>query len=817
MPPDLSCLANINITLDGTCSRTITPSMVLAGTYPISSEIVVDIDNNGTDVLTGCGNHTYTINIIEAGLVVFSCWGEINAEDKTAPSLICPPATSDATQLEDMQQLNGTLSTDDATFNPGFYSCYQEVAPPLSAGLRYYDTYTFSINTADVFTFIGVSKFDGLLSIYQGDFFPEDPCRNMIAQSDETFLGRLSDFDSVIPMMAPSLRLSLGLHPEQFYTIVYSCREPVTTGDYGIAIFSDVAGRILDLSKSQVLITAELVCLDIETISLTHQYSYSVEADGTLMLAYSEPYRIPQDLRNVFNLTGYPQVHDNCSAMIVTVYDELEEEGDCGDWIITRHFSVRDRYQSDCPPPALISSCTQVIRVRKPNLGDIVFPPFTSIIECDEDFPTDGIQGGPEDNPAPGFSGFPYLATAGNFYDLNQSVCNLGASYSDEPRIQVCPGSYYFRREWNFIDWCDPGNSLTYNQIIRVGDFTGPTIIVSIPDYDQNGLPDNQLQTSTSPFSCEALFNVPVPLLADGNGCSDIASSAVTITDENQAFVWEGLPGDRVILPRGHFSLRYCATDSCANTSCILVALLVRDAIAPTAACKDELLISLSGADNEGGTGVAQLAAQALDEGSSDHCGAVTLAIRREDTTWLDTVEFTCSDIGDTITVFLQVIDESLNRNTCWVQVVPEDKLNPFCYAPENRSLTCAALPLTFPGDLTQAYADDFAATSAMMNLLFGDATGTDNCAVDTIVERTPNLAVNECGWGTITRRFEAWQIRPEGDVNDNGRIDLNEVFRSTNSCSQLITITEVHDFVIAFPQDASADCSDPQLPNRDG
>jgi hypothetical protein len=145
--------------------------------------------------------------------------------------------------------------------------------------------------------------------------------------------------------------------------------------------------------------------------------------------------------------------------------------------------------------------------------------------------------------------------------------------------------------------------------------------------------------------------------------------------------------------------------------------------------------------------------------------------------------------------------------------ITPEDKLNPYCYAPEDMNLTCNELPLAFPGDIQTAYDEDFAATSMMMNSIFGGATGTDNCAVDTIVERNPNIQLNDCGWGTITRRFEAWQLRPEGDVNANGEIDIDEVFRSTNSCTQVITITEVHDFTIDFPEDVAADCGDPDVP----
>jgi hypothetical protein len=84
---------------------------------------------------------------------------------------------------------------------------------------------------------------------------------------------------------------------------------------------------------------------------------------------------------------------------------------------------------------------------------------------------------------------------------------------------------------------------------------------------------------------------------------------------------------------------------------------------------------------------------------------------------------------------------------------------------------------------------------------------------VDTIVENRPSTNLNDCGWGTITRRFEVWQLKPEGDANGNGRIDRDEVLYSTNPCAQLITITETHEFTIDFPEDAAANCEDPCIP----
>jgi hypothetical protein len=149
----------------------------------------------------------------------------------------------------------------------------------------------------------------------------------------------------------------------------------------------------------------------------------------------------------------------------------------------------------------------------------------------------------------------------------------------------------------------------------------------------------------------------------------------------------------------------------------------------------------------------------------------------------------------------------------CWQYVVPEDKLRPFCFAPNNVSLSCVDLPLTFPGDIETAYNEDREGTVSMLNALFGAPTATDNCRVDTIVENRPSTNLNDCGWGTIARRFEAWQLNPEGDVNGNGRIDRDEVLYSTNNCAQVITIIETHEFTIDFPEDASADCTDPCIP----
>ncbi|MEZ4985129.1 MAG: hypothetical protein R2795_08865 [Saprospiraceae bacterium] len=75
---------------------------------------------------------------------------------------------------------------------------------------------------------------------------------------------------------------------------------------------------------------------------------------------------------------------------------------------------------------------------------------------------------------------------------------------------------------------------------------------------------------------------------------------------------------------------------------------------------------------------------------------------------------------------------------------------------------------------------------------------------------RTPDINLNTCGWGTIIRKFQAWQHLPSGDANSNGAIDANEILASNNTCNQVINIVETHQYSITFPADSVAFCNDP-------
>ena len=818
-PIVIGCIADINVTLGDQCQLRLTPAMVLTGDYLCAFDYEFLVDGEDTDFVSGCGDHTYMITLFNAaGEEIYTCWGDIFAEDKTDPVVDCPDNTSTVLAEFDLQTLEGSIDGTEDEITLGDYSCFQSFFEPAPDFVYNYDLITFTVDPdlpqTDVYNIQTASNIPGLfITLFQGEFNEENPCENVLGGSEGAYFV---DPFGVNAFFAQDYRIELPLEPGQTYTLLVANTSFGTTGDYVVGIVSDNGGAFSAPFSAPAPVEVELplYCDDLDLVEIFGQETYMVNADGSTVAG-----TMSDELRAILDLTGRPEISDNCGPVLVSVSDDVDTAGDCGDITITRTFSVSDRADGACVGAPRTAVCTQIITLTRPTVFDVILPPYTATIECDENFATDGATGGPDDNPHPSVSGYPFLLTASGYVDLAQTYCNLGASYSDEPRINVCEGSYKFRREWNIIDWCSPADNTIWDQFVKVGDYTGPEI---------TGVPE-VINVSTSPFDCLAYITIPNPGVTDGNGCGTAAATSYTVLAFGENFFAGGniADGDVVAAPIGEHTLILCAEDNCGNETCEEYTIVVADNIEPTAVCDDELNVSIGGGDIANGIeGIARVFATDFDEGSNDNCGEVTLEVRRNywrnDTCdpsenrwspWGEYVDFYCCDIDNEITIELRVTDEAGNSNVCWQVVTPEDKLNPFCYAPDDVELTCVDLPLAFPGDLEAAYDDDFEGTSIMMSAIFGNATGTDNCAVDTIVERTPNIQINECGWGTITRRFEVWQLRPEGDVNMNGAIDINEVFRSTNSCSQEIEITEVHDFVIDFPEDADADCGDPDVP----
>ncbi|MEZ4985139.1 MAG: hypothetical protein R2795_08915 [Saprospiraceae bacterium] len=82
-----------------------------------------------------------------------------------------------------------------------------------------------------------------------------------------------------------------------------------------------------------------------------------------------------------------------------------------------------------------------------------------------------------------------------------------------------------------------------------------------------------------------------------------------------------------------------CVADQCGNETCEDYTLIVEDRVSPTAACDDQLNITINNGDAASGVeGVAAISAEDVDEGSNDNCDTdVFLEISRtgEDGSWV--------------------------------------------------------------------------------------------------------------------------------------------------------------------------------------
>lgn len=693
-----------------------------------------------------------------------SCWGTINARDGAPPALDCPAETDMALLPTQVQFLEGELDSSDPLLNTALYSCL--VDNFSVSGDRYYEVIPFEVSQTDIYTFILDSDFDtgdADMAIFQGSFDPDNPCGNIIARA-----GFPQSPNPIGGGGDPFVRIALPMRPGQQYFLLTSSDTPGATGPYRYLVFSDSTGLATGAPDSLMAIAYPLYCEDVALI---------------------------QGNPDSLQWTGIPMAQGNCTEATVTASDVLTDTGDCGDLFLTRTFVARDEAGNT-------SSCAQRINFRRPTMDDVSLPPLTAPIECDEAFPVD--QWG---NPSPDFTGYPFLLTASGIVDLRGSYCNIGASYADGPLIEVCLLSYKFVRTWTIVDWCNPSSSLEYIQIIKIGDFTPPDVSCPLVDLNGDGFPD-PLVYSTGPFDCTAAFSAPRPVVSDN--CSLWETTTEIITDEPRVIfgpsgnpidtIWEtavlatippNAPSRLVSrIPVGCHRFRYTVEDECGNRTIQECGFCVEDQIAPAAGCDDNLHVAI------GPGGVGRLFATAYNEGSWDNCGIERMEIRREVrvngdcnpvapffTPWGEYVDFYCCEANDSYRVELRVVDAAGNEDACWANLLVEEKMRPNCTPPSARNISCDALPAGFdPAD------------TVLLRSLFGIPLVSDNCGA-VWNELPPVDGRNECGVGTLTRRFQA--------VDHFGNI-------SANACQQVITIQDKHNYEIRFPADAEANCGYP-------
>jgi hypothetical protein len=433
---------------------------------------------------------------------------------------------------------------------------------------------------------------------------------------------------------------------------------------------------------------------------------------------------------------GFPTVTDNCDSNPALTYAQVAVPQPCGNpnvSVITRTwYSVDDNGNAAVP-------CVQTITVDRPTLSDVVFPPNLDnnqapALNCGNT------------NTSPSNTGYPTI-------DGNPviALCKINVEYLDQT-LNQCGGAFTILRKWKIIDCCT-NQIVNHTQTIVVQDVTPPSIVCT----------DTIIVGANGP-GCAGTFFLP-PVQASDN-CSNPLTFKTILPNQ----VISGNGGMVFALPLGQYNLTYEVQDACFNTATCNVVLIVKDNVAPVAICDETTVVSLNA------NGLATVAATVFDDGSYDACCAVTFEVKRmeqPDSLFGPTVQFNCSDVGDTVRVVLKVKDCHGNTNTCMVLVFVQDKIPP--------SITCPA-PVTLPCDTPQP----------LPLLLTGQPQVSENCTIDTLFF-TDNENLNMCNSGTVTRTFTVIDIAG---------------FQAT--CSQTITLIDTTASQFFFPADTMVDCSVP-------
>lgn len=128
--PVAVCFANVNVSVDASCTATLTPAMIDGGSFdPDGDPLSLSLDVTGP---LSPGNYT-VIMTVTAGGESNTCWSSVVVEDKTSPTAVCAAfvnlsldATGNATLLPEMIDAGSTDNcplTLSITSGPTMFDC----------------------------------------------------------------------------------------------------------------------------------------------------------------------------------------------------------------------------------------------------------------------------------------------------------------------------------------------------------------------------------------------------------------------------------------------------------------------------------------------------------------------------------------------------------------------------------------------------------------------------------------------------------------------------------------------------------------------
>ncbi len=372
----------------------------------------------------------------------------------------------------------------------------------------------------------------------------------------------------------------------------------------------------------------------------------------------------------------------------------------------------------------------------------------------------------------------PTNSGSGTINGITGTWCLYEFTHSDVT-VPGCGETFTIVRTWSVLDWCT-GDITTDEQIIKVKDLEAPSISM---DAFAVGITD----PGSHPEPCSSQGFLEAANVTDN--CHDFTVKIYTpIGEAIYVNGSDGSNGGYIPAPGlavGTYSITYQATDECGNTSEFSVDITVVDDVAPVAICDEITDVTLSS------DGLAEISADVLDDGSHDNCCLSHFEIGRMEegcdygTEFGSTATLCCEDAANSpVIMVFRVYDCDNNYNDCMVQVIVEDKLKPVlvsCPGPE--TITCDYYWENIEIGLSLG-------DNSVLDQ-FGSPEYQDNCEL--VVTPTLQVNIDQCGIGTIVRTWNA--IDPSGN--------------QANTCTQVISTIHVSDWVVEFPADLTAVCTD--------
>jgi len=707
----LACNDKIFVSLDDACMAVIEPNQILESSeMDCMGEVltVVITDNRGNNYgnTVTRANIGQTLNVSVESDSGNSCWGTLVVEDKNPPPLVCDTLYTSCTgDLSPGSLISANLGyaadvdVPDIAPNAPFDEVFDiEVFGLQNSTINDFNFY-ISIehnNLADLAVYLDhPNDGGGEFLLFSGLSAMCNSGMQITIDDDaaSTYLDLQGPCENGVVLKgsfvgANSLDALLGDDPEGTWTIRVQDNNVASGG-----------GMIKKLAL------------------VVNQSGGTITFPGTGITV------LDQD-ENQFELLGL----DPCGPATATYDDEVLTQ-DCTspyDRIIRRTWNAQDSSGNISNP------CVQLIYVYRNDISNIVFPP---------DY--DGLNGNPGPLSCSDYGTIIPDSTVTGYPsgDICENIQIL--PYKDKI-LEVCPGSYKILREWTVLEWCS-GDVVTHNQLIKVEDTEGPTIL---------GVED--ITISTEVFECFARYHAVKPDVTDD--CSDEFTYDISYqyedilgnVDPNGVFTntnVEVIDGEHYIsfVPVGKTLVKWRITDECDQTSEEIFMITVEDQVPPIAVC-DEFTVASIGSE-----GWAEVAAITFDDGSHDNCEIVKYQARKmthdcgdllpdyDNTIFRDTLKFCCNEVNTSIMVEFRVTDSSGNHNTCMVEVKIQDKLPPFIYCPADITLDCF---------------EDYTNLDITGDVIPG-IDAIDNCG-DPMVEYVDDPNIDQCGEGVVRRTWTA-------------------------------------------------------------